>query len=198
MIAGLILAAGESRRMARDKALLTYRGQTFLETIVQTLRAGGIEKIAVVLGHHADEIQRAVNLSGVQVVVNPAYQRGQTSSLQAGLGALQALSPEGVMLCLVDHPAVPAEVLRNLLAQFEQSRSAVIIPTFQGQRGHPILIGRALFPELLALNPDEGANAVIRKYLHATQLVEVENQGILLDVDDPETYHRLEPDRSTQ
>ena len=72
MIAGLILAAGESRRMGRDKALLTYHGRTFLETLILNIRNAGIENIAVVLGHHAEEIQRAVNLAGVQVVVATA------------------------------------------------------------------------------------------------------------------------------
>lgn len=198
MIAGLILAAGESSRMRSDKALLAYRGRTFLESIILNLRHAGIEKIAVVLGHHAEEIQRAVDLAGVQVVLNGDYQRGQTSSVQAGLAALQEFSPEAVILCLVDHPAVSAEVIRKLRDRFEQSRPAVAIPTCKGLHGHPVVIGRGLFPELLALRPDEGANAVVRKYRGATQFVEVDDPGILLDVDDPETYERLERNCSQQ
>ncbi|HXJ93265.1 MAG TPA: nucleotidyltransferase family protein [Terriglobia bacterium] len=87
-IAGLVLAAGESSRMGRDKALLPYRGRTFLETIVAKLREAGLSRVAVVLGHHADEIWRAVDLQGVEVVTNCDYLRGQTSSLQVGLAAL--------------------------------------------------------------------------------------------------------------
>ena len=87
-VAGLVLAAGESSRMGRDKALLPYRGRTFLETIVAKLREAGLPRVAVVLGHHADEIRRAVNLQGVEVVTNRDYLRGQTTSLQAGLAAL--------------------------------------------------------------------------------------------------------------
>jgi len=191
MIAGLILAAGESSRMGSDKALLAYRGRTFLETIILNLRHAGIEKIAVVLGHHAEEIQRAVDLAGVQVVFNRDYRRGQTSSLQAGLAALQEFSPDAGILCLVDHPAVSAEVIRKLRDRFERTRPAVVIPTCEGRRGHPVVIGRELFPELLALRANEGANTVIRKYRDATQFVEVDDHGNLLDVDDPETYHRL-------
>ncbi len=191
MIAGLILAAGESSRMGSDKALLAYRGRTFLETIILNLRNAGIGKIVVALGHHAEEIQRAVDLPGVQVVLNRNYQRGQTSSVQAGLAALQELSPEAVILCLVDHPTVSAAVMTKLKDRFERARPAVVIPTCKGQHGHPVLIGRELFPELLALRANEGANTVIRKYRDATQFVEVDDHGILLDVDDPETYHRL-------
>jgi len=177
--------------MGRDKALLTYRGRTFLETIVSTLRKAGIERIAVVLGHHAEEIQHAVKLAGVEVVINPEYHRGQTSSLQAGLGALASQEPEAIVLCLVDHPAVSAATVRKLLESFQQFRAPVVIPTDQGHRGHPLVISRALFPELLSLSPEEGANTIIRKHCDATQFLEVDDPGIVLDVDGPETYRRL-------
>jgi len=191
MIAGLILAAGESRRMGRDKALLAYRGRTFLENLIDNLGAAEIAKITVVLGHHAEAIQRAVSLAGVRVVVNHEYQRGQTSSLQLGLAALAADQPEAATLCLVDHPAISAEVIRKLTERFESTHPPVIIPTYQGQRGHPIVISQPLFPELLALDPDQPANTVIRKYRGATQFVEVADPGILLDVDDPADYQGL-------
>jgi molybdenum cofactor cytidylyltransferase len=191
MIAGLILAAGESRRMGRDKALLTYHGRSFLETIISNLGAAGIEKVTVVLGHHAEAIQRAANLSAVRVVINHEYQRGQTSSLQLGLGAAAADSPEAVILCLVDHPAVSPEVIARLRESFESTRPPVLIPTYKGERGHPVVISQKLFPELLALLPVEPANAVIRKYRNETQFVEVADRGILIDVDDPPTYERL-------
>ena len=192
MIAGIILAAGESSRMRRDKALLTYRGQSFLETIVKNLAAAGIERVVVVLGHHADLIESKVNLGGAQVVVNQDYGRGQTSSLQAGIAALAAEPPDAVMLCLVDHPAVTPEVMTKLIARFEATRATVIVPTFQGERGHPVVIGKTLFVELQALLPSEGANTVIRKYRDTAELVEVNDRGILIDVDEPRTYERLE------
>jgi molybdenum cofactor cytidylyltransferase len=191
MIAGLILAAGESRRMGRDKALLTYHGRTFLESIINNLGAAGIGKVTVVLGHHAETIERAVNLAAVRVVVNRDYQWGQTSSLQTGLAAAAADSPEAVILCLVDHPAISTEVIAKLIERFELTRPPVLIPTYKGQRGHPALINQTLFPELLALPSGEAANAVIRKYRDVTQFVEVTDPGILLDVDDPDTYERL-------
>jgi molybdenum cofactor cytidylyltransferase len=216
MIAGLILGAGESSRMGRDKALLPFRGRTFLETIIRALRDSGIERVAVVLGHHAEEIRQTVHLEGVETVVNPDYQLGQTSSLQAGLRALQpavaAVSPtptvvkecsdediaatvggpDAVVLCLVDHPAVRATTIREMVVCFLTSRALVVIPTHQGQRGHPVVIARALFTELLALGPDKGANTIIRKYRDQTRFVEVDDPGVLLDVDDPKIYSRLQ------
>jgi molybdenum cofactor cytidylyltransferase len=194
VIAGLVLAAGESSRMGADKALLTYSGRTFLETVLTTLREAGVSHQTVVLGHHAEEIERAAPFQGVQVVVNPDYRQGQTSSFQTGLKAIKSgagAGLEAILLCLVDHPAVSAGVIRTLIAAFRASGSPVVVPTYQGQRGHPVLIGRALFDELLELNPGAGANTVIRKYGDATQSVEVNDPGILVDVDDPETYRNL-------
>ena len=191
MIAGLILAAGESSRMGTDKALLLYRGRTFLEHILSTFHEAGLKQLTVVLGHHADEIQRAVKLTGTEVVVNQDYRRGQTSSLQAGLHALDQPAIQAIVLCLVDHPSVSAKVIRKLVAAFQQSAAPVVIPSYQGQRGHPVLISRALFAKLLVLSTSEGANTVIRKYRDSTQFVEVDDHGILVDVDDPETYRAL-------
>ncbi len=191
MMAGLILAAGQSRRMGRDKALLAYHGRTFLENIIDALGAAGVAKVTVVLGHHAETIRGAVNLEAVRVVVNHHYQRGQTSSLQRGLAAVATDLPEAVILCLVDHPAISSEVITKLSESFESTRPPVLIPTYKGERGHPVVIRQSLFPELLALPPEEPANTVIRKYRNATQFVEVTDPGILLDVDDPAAYERL-------
>jgi len=131
IIAGLVLAAGESSRMGRDKALLPYRGRTFVETIVAKLREAGIASIAVVLGHHADEIRRAVTLPGVDVVINRDYMRGQTSSLQKGLAAFEA-SPgteaeaiNAILLCLVDHPAFESSTVSVLIEAFARTRAAI-------------------------------------------------------------------------
>ena len=97
-IAGLILAAGESTRMGRDKALLEYRGRTFLANILNTLREAGIERVVVVLGYHAEEIRQSVDLTAAKVVVNQDYRLGQTSSLQTGLRALEEDEP-GAVFC---------------------------------------------------------------------------------------------------
>jgi molybdenum cofactor cytidylyltransferase len=190
-VAGLILAAGESSRMGCDKALLEYRGRTFLESIVNTLHEAGVERVIVVLGHHAEEIREAIDLGATEVVVNRDYRLGQTSSLQAGLRALEENEPVGVFLCLVDHPDSAAFTLRQMLRTFKSSGAPVVIPEFQGRHGHPILVGRELFAELRALGPDSGADSVILKHRAQTRFVEVSDPGILLDVDDPETYKQL-------
>jgi molybdenum cofactor cytidylyltransferase len=191
MIAGLVLAAGESSRMGTDKARLGYNNRTFLETILNTLAEAGIERVAVVLGHHAEEIRQSVNLRGAEVVINPDFRLGQTSSLQIGLNALDSRELEAVVLCLVDHPAVSAPTVRQLVDAFGKSRMPVVIPTYSGRHGHPVVIARRLFDELKSLGPDAGANTVVRRYQGATQFLEVNDPGILLNIDDPESYQRL-------
>lgn len=190
-VAALILAAGESSRMGVDKACLGYKNSTFLETILSTLRRAGLEHVAVVLGHHAEEIRRSVSLGDAKVVINPDSRRGQTSSLQTGLKALESPEVDAIVLCLVDHPAVSAQTVRHLVDAFGQSRAPVVIPTHQGRRGHPVVIGRQLFAEIESLSLDAGADTVVRKYRGATQFVEVNDPGILLDIDDPNSYQRL-------
>jgi molybdenum cofactor cytidylyltransferase len=201
-IAGLVLAAGESSRMGRDKALLPYQGRTFLETIVAKLRAAGIARVVVVLGHHADLIQQALDLGGVEIALNPNYRRGQTSSLQAGLAALdspgagsapaQAAPPDAIVLCLVDHPAFDPATVGALVATFDRTHASVVVPTHGGRRGHPTLIARPLFAPLLALSTVEGANTVIRAWREKTAHVEVPDPGILVDVDDEAAFRSLE------
>ena len=192
MIVGLVLAAGESTRMGQDKALLLYRRRTFLETIVSTMHEGGIERVAVVLGHHSEEIRRAVVLRRAEIVVNPHYQLGQTNSLKEGLAALDRPEVEGVLVCLVDHPAVSAETIRAMSEAFRPPLPSAIIPTFRGQRGHPVLISRKLIHELLSLSAGVGANTVIRKHLASARLLEVNDAGVVTDIDDAEAYHRLD------
>jgi molybdenum cofactor cytidylyltransferase len=184
-IGGLVLAAGASRRMGCDKALIPYRGRTFLETIIAMLREAGILQVAVVLGHHAEEIQRAADLSGVEVVINSDYRLGQTSSLKAGLRAFAGRDLDAIVLCLVDHPAVSSATIRRLIGAYLESQAPVVVPVFDGRRGHPVLLSRELFGSIHALSADQGANQAIRQYREQTRLVPVHDAGVVLDIDDP-------------
>ena len=191
MVAGVVLAAGESSRMGADKALLMYRGKTFLENIIAALRAAGLQRVVVVLGYHAELIQQSVDLSSVEVVVNQDYSRGQTSSLQAGLSLLKGDPPDAVVLSLVDHPAITAQTVSTLIQQFESGKRPVVVPQIQGKHGHPVLMSREVYGQIAALEPDKGADTVIHQHRDRTEFVEVTDPGILIDVDDPESYLRL-------
>ena len=191
MIAAAVLAAGESSRMGRDKALLPFRDSTFLEEIVSTLRQVPVEKVLVVLGHHAGEIQSVVELGDAEVVVNPRYREGQTTSLLAAIEAVDSPELEGILLCLVDHPMISAGVVRTLINAFRAEKPLVVIPAHQGQRGHPVIFSRALFDEFRALGPGEGANQVGRRHRAETLFVEVGDETILKDIDTSTDYESL-------
>ena len=191
VIAAVVLAAGESTRMGSDKALLMYRGQTFLENIIRALRGAGIARVVVVLGHHAEFIQQSVDLSSVEVVINQDYSQGQTSSLQAGLRVLAPNEPDGVVFCLVDHPAISAETVHRLIQHFTSTGKPVIIPQLDGKHGHPVLVGREVIVQIAALGPGQGADTAIHKHRPQTEFVDVTDPGILIDVDDPASYLKL-------
>ena len=181
--------------MGRDKALLPLGTQTFLERLLSVL-AGATRPIVVVLGHHADEIERAIQPSLKQtpharVVRNPDYKLGQVSSLQAALRSLAGKEVSGAVVCLVDHPAVTHRVLEQLLDRFAQTNAPVVIPTFQGRRGHPVLFAARLFPELLAAPVDEGARVVVRSHAEELEFVETNEEAILWDIDRSEDYAML-------
>jgi molybdenum cofactor cytidylyltransferase len=187
--AGLILAAGESRRMGSPKALLEYRGETFLDRLVRLFSARSAEVI-VVLGAHADEI-RARSRAGCTFVCNADWRTGQTSSMQCGLKAMPA-EIDGVLFTLVDHPAVSESTLDRLQPLLPDGLGSVLrVPRFEGRRGHPIWFSSALIPEFLAIPPAGAARDVVRAHATETEFLDVDDPGILADIDDPAAYRIL-------
>ena len=191
--AGVILAAGESSRMGSPKALLPYRGTTFLEHLAGLLSRFSPERldpVLLVLGHDADRIHQSVDLAaGVRVLVNPQYRLGQLSSLQAAVRSLAGSAATGLLVAPVDHPCIGPEVVEALLAVFAEENPEVAVPTFGGRRGHPVVFSARLFPELLEAPLEQGARAVVRR--QAVREVPVSEAGILADIDDPEVYERV-------
>jgi molybdenum cofactor cytidylyltransferase len=184
--AGLILAAGESSRMGSAKALLEFRGETFLDRLIGCLSLE-CSPVIVVLGHEPDVIRAGVRSPAKAVfVLNPDYQRGQLSSMQCGLRAVPA-NADGVVFTPVDHPNVEPATVATLVA----SGARIAIPQYLGRHGHPVLFARSLIAEFLALPPDSQAREVTHRHAGEIRYVDVADAGILDDIDDPEAYHRL-------
>lgn len=189
-VSGIILAAGRSQRMGRPKALLPIFGTTFLEHIVQQIRASRLVDLKIVLGHRPEVILDRLPDLKPATVINSRYREGQLSSLQTGIRALDPQTCDGLMMFLVDHPLVDSALIDGLLDSFSQGGHSIVIPSFQRRRGHPVLFARELFPELLAASPDEGAVAVVRQHHGEICHLEWESDEILVDVDTPEAYRR--------
>jgi CTP:molybdopterin cytidylyltransferase MocA len=178
------LAAGESRRMGYPKALLRYRQETFLDTLVGMF-AARCAPVIVVLGARADEI-RARAARPAAFVVNPDYARGMTTSLQCGLRAVPP-EAESVLFTLVDHPAVTPATIDSLL----DGEALLRVPRYNGKRGHPIRFSRALMAEFLALPETGAARDVVHSHAAETEFLDLDDPGIVADIDDLEAYRGL-------
>ena len=174
--------------MGRDKALLAYRRTTFLGRIIAVLEPR-VEPLVVVLGHHAEAIRQAVP-SGPRVVVNTNYQAGMLTSLQTGIRALPC-EAEAALFTLVDHPAVAEETVEMLIGEWRKAKPLIAIPRHGGRRGHPVIVRRSVLDEILALGPESSAKDVIRSHRDRTLFVDVDDPGVLYDIDLPEQYESL-------
>jgi len=189
-LAGIILAAGESRRMGRDKALLEYRGDTFLGRLARVFLSR-VDPLIVVLGHHAGEIARALPANDrVRPVINERYREGMLTSLQAGIAALPE-DAEAALFTLVDLPAVEESTLDALIGAFQASGKPLAIPRNNGRRGHPVAASRAILDQIAALPADASPKDVIRARREDTVFLDVEDSGVWHDVDLPHDYQSL-------
>ena len=172
--------------MGHPKALLQFRGRTFLEHVLAAIGDAGINSTTVVVGHHRKEIVSALELPSV--VFNPDYQQGMSTSVQAGLRSLPA-GVEGAGIFLVDHPLIDPATITALAAQLKPGR--IVLPTYGGRRGHPVFFSADLFSEILDLGPDQGLNVVVRRDAHRIIEVPASHAGVLRDVDTPEDFEKL-------
>ncbi|MEW5979421.1 MAG: nucleotidyltransferase family protein [Acidobacteriota bacterium] len=197
-VAAVVLAAGKSERMGQPKALLNFHGRSFLQHICAEIAASQLTECVVVLGHQAKMIQNRAAGVPARFEFNRQYEQGQLSSLLCGLKSLPLSSLDGAMLFLVDHPEVNRQLIDSLLTRFSQKRCALVIPVFGGRKGHPVIFGARTFGDLLAAPPEQGAVFVVRKYRDETEYLEVQEPGVLVDVDTPEDYRSLLAAQSTE
>jgi CTP:molybdopterin cytidylyltransferase MocA len=197
MLASVILAAGASRRMGRPKALLPYPlvestpGKvTFLEHLIGVSKHPRVGHLRVVLGADSELIRRRVRLKPDCTVINEQWEQGQLSSLQAAIRSLPD-STDGIIMFLVDHPLVSAKLTGRLIHSFYRDPSRIVVPTHQGKRGHPVIFPARLYAELLAAPLDTGARAVVHAHESEIFGVETDEEGIVLNLNDPQAYRRL-------
>ena len=190
MLAAVILSGGASRRMGSPKALLPYQGRPFLEHLLEVARHPSIGLRRVVLGPDADAISAQVALRPDEIVLNRDWERGQLSSIQAAIRSLPA-GTDGLLLCPVDHPLVSESLVNDLIESFEKSRAAVVLPLYEGRRGHPVIFAASLYEELLNAREDTGARAVV--WAHKNEVCEVSTteEGCVLNLNDPAAFEKF-------
>jgi CTP:molybdopterin cytidylyltransferase MocA len=200
VIPAVVLAAGRSSRMGRAKATLPLDAtDTFLTRIVRTFLDAGVDDVVVVVGHEADAIVSSFSASGLpaRFVVNHDYDRGQWSSLVAGLGVVDRPGVSATLMTLVDVPLVTSDTVRAVLACYRRTHAPVVRPTAGSRHGHPLLVDRSLFAELRAADPAEGAKPVIRAHATAAGDIAIADEGSFRDIDTEEDYLRMISDRSS-
>ncbi len=190
MLAAVILSGGESQRMGSPKALLPYQGRPFLEHLLEVTAHPKIGVRRIVLGAHAGSILKALRIHAEEVVVNHEWEKGQLSSIHA---AIRRLPPgtEGMLLCLVDHPLVSATLVTDLIERFYATQKLIVVPTYEGKRGHPVIFSSRLYGELLSAPVDVGARAVVRAHGGDIEEVLTGEEGVVLNLNDPEALKRV-------
>ena len=193
MLAAVILSGGESRRMGSQKALLPYQGRPFLQHLLEITKHPKIGVRRVVLGAHAESIARAIPLEAEEIVINAEWEKGQLSSIQAGLRSLPP-NTDGVLLCPIDHPLVSGILVAELIEKFYSTRAPIVLPVYEGRRGHPVIFSAKVYDELLAASLDVGARAVV--WAHQNELAELRTgeEGVVLNLNDPEALRKVTGD----
>ena len=183
----IILAAGASTRMKRQKLLLPYNGKAIIETVVENVAKVVGSNIMVVLGSHSEEIKILIENQDVQFCINENYLNGMLSSAICGFKALPR-EAKAALVFLGDQPQIPPQAATLVIDAWNQSKKGIVMPTFNGRRGHPVLIETRYKSEIEKLDPERGLKTLSEKYKDDVFEVECEIPEILRDIDTPEEY----------
>jgi xanthine dehydrogenase accessory factor len=189
MISALVLAAGTSSRMGEPKPLVSLGGRPVLAHVLAAVAASRVDETIVVLGAASDRVRKEVPREGARWVENPSFAEGMSSSLKVGVAAL---SPEsvGFFVVLADEPFVRASTYDALIAARERTGARIVLPTFEGVRGNPVLIDRSLAGEVDEITGDRGCRALRLRHPKETVEVPVDDPGVVIDLDTPEEVER--------
>jgi molybdenum cofactor cytidylyltransferase len=190
-VGAVILAAGMSSRMGEAKQLLRLGENILLGQVVENVRGSRVDEIVLVLGHEAETIKERVGLQNLNVVINDSYRQGMGTSLRAGLAALGS-EVSAALIVLADQPFVRSVTLDLIIDRYAESGAQIVIPTYKGFRGNPVLLDRSVFPEVMELSGDIGCRAIFGNHLEGIVKAPVEDVGILLDLDGKDDVARLQ------
>jgi molybdenum cofactor cytidylyltransferase len=189
-VAAIILAAGASSRMGQPKQLLAWNGRPLVRGAAEVALAAKLDPLLVVIGYAQAQVEEALAGLPLRLIANPDYAAGQSTSLRAGIDAL-GQAADAVVVLLGDQPFVTVAIVEQLVDEWHSSGALIVAPTYAGQRGNPVLFARAIFPELLTVQGDQGARTVLAADRARVRLVAFDDPRPLADIDTPEDYERL-------
>jgi molybdenum cofactor cytidylyltransferase len=187
----IILAAGAATRMGRPKQLLSYQGRSLILHAVEVALASLCQPIIVVLGAYVEQIKPELMPKAVQVVENSQWQEGMSSSIRAGISMLLKTNSklDAVIISLADQPLVSPQIFNQLIQSYQETQKVIIASKYNETTGVPALFSNALFPELMQLEGDKGAKALIQKYIDTGLILLIPEAAI--DIDTPDDYKQL-------
>lgn len=192
MIIAIILAAGQSRRMGQPKMLLPWGETTVIGQVIAAFKMAGVDDILVVTGGAREQVEELVGTS-VRTVFNPKYAQGEMlSSIQHGLAELKP-ETDAILIALGDQPQVQERSVQLVMDEYYRSGASIVVPSFQMRRGHPWLVARPLWNEILAMRPPESMRDFLNRHAADIQYVTINNNSILQDLDTPDDYLKSRP-----
>ncbi|MDX9871489.1 MAG: molybdenum cofactor cytidylyltransferase [Clostridia bacterium] len=199
-IAALVLAAGISRRMGRNKLLLEFGEKTIIEKTLENILASQVNTVTVTLGHMKEEMARILapyaDAGSITLAENPFYPEGMGSTVRVGVKrVLEKGTYDAIMFFNGDMPFIRPQTIDALIETYVRQDAAIVVPCFQGRRGNPVLFGKKFFRELLEASGDVGARELLQKHAAEVVWLEVADPGIHEDIDCPEDYQRLKNNR---
>jgi molybdenum cofactor cytidylyltransferase len=189
LISAIVLAAGRSTRMGRNKLVLSLDGKPVLQRVLDALKDSKVDETLVVLGGGAEEVRSTVDLGGTKVVVNRRYAQGMSTSIRAGLARVDR-STDAAIIVLGDQPFLSAALVNAVIDAFQAEGAPVVLPVHRGTRGNPVLFARSVFPEIMRIGGDRGAKSVVEAHEDDVLEVKAEDAGAVIDVDTPSDYER--------
>ncbi len=190
MISAILLAAGQSKRMGQPKMLLPWDESTIIEQAITTFLKAGIEDLIVVTGGAREQVESVIRPYPVRKVYNQDYATGEMlSSIQCGLRILRNDS-QATLIGLGDQPQIQEGIVRLICETYRDHASPLIVPSFQMRRGHPWLVARPLWNEILALRPSESPRDFLNRHAGEIRYVSADSPSVLADLDTPEDYQR--------
>ena len=188
MISVVILAAGASKRMGKPKMLLPWGNGTVIEQVVSVFQKSGLEDIVVVTGGAREQVESLIAGFNARTIYNKDFSNDDMlSSLQCGMRALKSQA-EAMLIALGDQPQVQEGSVRRVCEEFIETRSSLVVPSYRMRRGHPWLVTRPLWDELLEMNPPQSLRDFLKSHADEIQYVNVDDPNILADLDTPEDY----------
>jgi molybdenum cofactor cytidylyltransferase len=183
-VAAVVLAAGQASRFGAPKQLALWQSKSLLAHVVDAALASRAARVIVVLGAHADACREALAGRPVEIIFNPDWAAGQSTSVKAGLAALPG-HISAALFPLADQPFVTAADIDAVISTYQRTLAPIVWPEYEGQRGNPVLFDRRLFPEMMQVTGDTGARPVLQAHRAEAERVVVANAGVLRDVDTP-------------